>query len=135
MQRKERRECIRIEFSISFEEQAPHLKLSIDSKLRAYLGAPADKCPVLEVQDVASRQRDFGRLLLASMAFRLGFCLLQDFISNTLPVLCFKCVSLLPLALLSPHFLWSSFPKVLLISSFSCFLSPFFCTSLFRSVQ
>ena len=26
-----------------------------------------------------------------------------------------KCVSLLPIALLSPHFLWSSFPKVLLL--------------------
>lgn len=80
------RVCINFE---EFKDHPPHLKLSIDLKLRPYQGTPKEQLPILEVRSGGSRQRDFDRLL-ETMAFLLGSCLLQAFTSNTsVTIACF----------------------------------------------
>lgn len=107
MQRKERGECVCREFCINFEkfeDHPPHLKLPIDLRLRPYLGAPKEELPVLEVRRGAQAE-EFDRLLLETMAFSLGSCVLQAFLGNaSANVACFvfSCVHLRPPALLSP---------------------------------
>lgn len=123
MQRKERRECIRVEFSINFEEfkdhSTPHLKLSINLKLRPSLGIPKEELPILEVGNGDSRQRGFDRLLLEIMTFLFGSCVLQAFLSNTSANIALFYLN----ASISCH-LYCCLPKVVLVSYFlSYFLS------------